>query len=231
MSLAAEIASLTPSALIELFELDLVPLGGPLLRFHAGTNSLGGAVIWQGNEYTPFPINASGFEVTGRGQIPRPTLAVSNVLGVVTGLVLDYRDMLGAKITRKRTLARYLDAVNFPGGVNPEADPDAHLPDEVYTIDRKSSENKVTVQFELAAAFDVAGVQLPRRQIIQNSCSWLYRSADCGYVPGPLFNLNDEPVTNPADDRCGKRLTSCKLRFGANNPLPFGSFPGAGLVR
>jgi len=230
VSLNVEIASLTPSALIELFVLDLTQIGGDLLRFHAGTNQLGQPVVWQGNTYTPFPVTASGFEFTGRGPIPRPQLIVSNVLGVVTGLVLDFNDMLGAKITRKRTLARYLDAVNFPAG-NPTADPDAHLPDEVYTIDRKSSENKVAVQFELAAAFDVAGVLLPRRQIIQNVCQWVYRGAECGYVPGATYNAKDEPVSNPALDQCGKRLTSCKLRFGSNNPLPFGSFPGAGLVR
>ena len=38
-------------------------------------------------------------------------------------------------------------------------------------------------------------------------------------------------VTDAAKDKCGGRLTSCKLRFGANNPLPYGSFPAAGLIR
>ena len=33
---------------------------------------------------------------------------------------------------------------------------------------------------------------------------------------------------NPADDVCGKRLSSCKARFGATNSLPFGGFPGLG---
>jgi phage-related protein len=30
------------------------------------------------------------------------------------------------------------------------------------------------------------------------------------------------------DDVCGKRLTSCKARFGENFELPFGSFPSLG---
>jgi phage-related protein len=30
---------------------------------------------------------------------------------------------------------------------------------------------------------------------------------------------------------CGKRVESCKLRFGATAELPFGSYPGAGLVQ
>lgn len=32
-------------------------------------------------------------------------------------------------------------------------------------------------------------------------------------------------------DRCGKRLQSCRLRFGLNGSLPFGGFPGANLTR
>jgi phage-related protein len=31
-------------------------------------------------------------------------------------------------------------------------------------------------------------------------------------------------------DVCGKRLSSCKLRFGARD-LPYGAFPGANLSR
>jgi phage-related protein len=32
-------------------------------------------------------------------------------------------------------------------------------------------------------------------------------------------------------DQCGKRLDSCKLRFGEGAVLPYGGFPAAGLVR
>jgi lambda family phage minor tail protein L len=38
-------------------------------------------------------------------------------------------------------------------------------------------------------------------------------------------------TTDAARDKCGKRLQSCKLRFGANNPISFGGFPAAALVR
>ncbi|TCS68254.1 hypothetical protein EDC61_1305, partial [Sulfuritortus calidifontis] len=30
---------------------------------------------------------------------------------------------------------------------------------------------------------------------------------------------------------CGKRLASCKLRFGPYAELPFGGFPAVGLLR
>lgn len=230
-TITSEIQKLEPSAIIELFEMDATAFGGDLLRFHAGTNGLRQNLVWQGNTYTAFPIQASGFDMSGNGQLPRPKLQVANVTGAITLLVLTYDDLLGAKITRKRTLAKYLDAVNYPGGTNPMADAMAEFPDDVFFIDRKVTETRDLVEFELAAAFDVAGVQLPRRQIIQNVCVWRYRGSECGYTGTNYFDANDVAVGSAGLDVCGKRLASCKARFGQNNPLPFGSFPAAGLTR
>lgn len=217
--------------MVELFEIDSTALGGTVTRLHAGTNSLQTAVVWQGNTYQPFPIEVKGYEVTGKGQIPRPTVRVANVNGLIGALVRDLDDMIGAKFTRKRTLVKFLDAANFPGGVNPTADPSAALPDDVFIVDRKSAENKVFVEWELAASFDVAGMQLPRRYIVQNVCTWRYRGGECGYTGASYFDANDAPVGSSALDVCGKRLSSCQARFGANNPLPYGGFPAAGLTR
>ncbi|EMC9593127.1 phage minor tail protein L, partial [Salmonella enterica] len=36
-------------AIIDLFEADLQPYGGDLIRFHSGTNGYFGNVIWKGN--------------------------------------------------------------------------------------------------------------------------------------------------------------------------------------
>ncbi len=191
MTIQAEIQKLQPSAYVEMFEVDLTALGDTVYRFHAGTNALTQPVTWQGQVYQPWPAQATGFDYNVSGQIPRPKLTLANTSGTITALVLLLNDCVGGKVTRKRTLAKFLDAVNFADG-NPSADPDAHLPDEVFFIDRKASETKDAVDFELTAAFDVTGVQLPRRQIIQNLCPWKYRSAECGYT-GP-------PVADPADD-------------------------------
>ena len=49
--------------------------------------------------------------------------------------------------------------------------------------------------------------------------------------------LNAAYAALPADDevkkrdKCGKRLQSCRLRFGLAGSLPFGGFPGANLTR
>ena len=57
----------------------------------------------------------------------------------------------------------FLDAVNFTGGTNPYGTPDptAEYAKEIYKIDRKSAENRAVVQFELAAAFDLANIRIP----------------------------------------------------------------------
>lgn len=230
-TITSEIQKLAPSAIIELFVLDATGFGGDVYRFHAGTNGLAQRVVWQGNTYEPFPVQVTGFEFNGSGQLPRPKLVVANVTGLITAMVLLYQDMLGAKLTRKRTMAKYLDAVNFPGGTNPSADPTAEFQDDVFFIDRKSAETRDVVEFELAAAFDVNGVRLPRRQIVQNVCPWKYRGAECGYTGTQYFNANDQPVATLALDVCGKRLSSCQARFGQYAELPFGGFPAAGLIR
>lgn len=231
MTIQQDIRSLDGTQIVELFELDTTPAGGSILRFHNGVNQLGQAVTWQGNVYTAFPIEASGFDFSGRGQMPRPTLRVANVTGLLGALVRTYQDLLGSKLTRRRTLVKYLDAVNFPGSTNPTADPTAELPNDVYFIDRKSTETKVMIEFELSAAFDVAGVQLPRRFIVQNVCQWAYRGAECGYTGSTYFDANDQPVGSLAQDVCGKRLSSCKGRFGQYAELPYGGFPASGLIR
>lgn len=230
-TITSEIQKLEPSAIVELFELDASSFGAGISRFHAGTNGLKQNVVWAGNTYTAFPVQAAGFEWSGQGSLPRPRLTVANVTGAISLLVITYDDLLGAKVTRRRTLAKYLDAVNFTGGVNANADPTAAFADDVYYIDRKTLETRDTVEFELSAAFDVAGVQLPRRQIIQNVCPWVYRGAECSYTGSSYFDANDAAVGSLGLDVCGKRLTSCKARFGSYGELPFGSFPSAGLIK
>jgi lambda family phage minor tail protein L len=230
-SITSEIQKLAPSAVIELFVLDLALFGQGPVRFHAGTNALRQRVVWQGLAYDAFPLEVEGFEFNGNGQVPRPRLRVANVTGAITALVLTYQDLVGAKITRKRTLAKYLDAVNFEGGINPAADPNAEFADDIYYIDRKSRETRDAVEFELAASFDLEGVTLPRRQIVQNVCPWRYRGAECGYAGVNYFDASDLAVGASSQDVCGKRLSSCQARFGAHEELPFGGFPAAGLIR
>jgi lambda family phage minor tail protein L len=226
MSITVEIQSLAPSALMEFFILDTSNLvGGGIARFHAGTNELQTSVWWQGYEYLPLPVEAEGFDVNTKGAAPRPRIRVANIDGLFSAEVRQNDDLIGCKVIRKRTFAKYLDARNFKSGTNPSADPNQYLADDIWFVDRKVSENKYLIEWELASAFDVQGVMLPFRQVVQNSCPWRYRGPECGYVGG-YVDKNDVVTSDSSKDYCAKHLSSCRVRFGSNY-LPFGGFPGA----
>jgi len=224
--ITADIQSLSLNAIIELFVMDTTnfPLG-EISYFHAGTNSLLGPIVWQGNTYRQVPISASGFDISGKGTLPRPRIQVANMNGIFSAVATEFDDLVGCKLIRRRTFAKYLDAVNFPSGVNPTADPNQYFPDDIWYVEQKISENRHVIEWELASVFDLQGVMLPYRQVIQDSCPWRYRGVECGYTGTNYFDLQDQPTTL-ANDFCAKHLSSCKARF-PNETLPFGGFPGA----
>tara|TARA_R100000030_G_scaffold74920_1_gene58067 strand:+ start:4444 stop:5337 length:894 start_codon:yes stop_codon:yes gene_type:complete len=229
-----ELSKINPSAIIELFQLRLDSAlhgSSDVYRFHAGANAaVTGNIVFDGETYSRIPLKADGFEYTNTGTLPRPTLTVSNLSGTISALLLLVNattagnDLGGAEVRRIRTLKKYLDGESA-------ADPNAQFPQERWFIDRKTSEMRDSVTFELASKFDLAGQKIPKRQIIANICQWKYRSSECSYTGSNYFDVDGNPVGTLAEDVCGKRVASCKLRFGNNNELPFGSFPGAGLTK
>jgi len=118
----SETQAINPGSVIELFELttDLALHGSETTyRFHAGTNEINnGNIIWAGNTYIAIPMEADGFKYA-KGQLPRPTLTISNVTNVITAILLNVNtvtpgnDLTGAIVKRRTTLARFLDAANF----------------------------------------------------------------------------------------------------------------------
>ena len=174
----SNLQSINPSAIIELFTLQLsTSLHGSndIFRFHAGSSlNANGEIVWDGDSYLRFPIQVSGFAFQ-KGQLPRPKMTVSNAgvipgTGIISAILLSVNettagnDLTGATVTRIRTLAKFIDAVNFADNTNATADPNAEFPQEIYLIDRKASENREVVEFELAAPTDLAGVRIPGRQ-------------------------------------------------------------------
>ena len=170
----SSLQKVNPSAIIELFTLQLDnSLHGAttVYRFHAGSSLKdNGEIVWAGNSYQRFPVKAEGFAFQ-KGQLPRPTLTVSNALGTITAILLNVNavttgnDLTGATVTRIRTLAKFLDAVNFEGNTNPYGtpDPNAEFPQEIYFLDRKITENRDLVQWEAISALDLVNVKLPKR--------------------------------------------------------------------
>ena len=152
------------------------------------------AIHFDSKVYEPFPIMAEGFETSIKGQLPRPKLTISNVDpslqntwtipqggtslpgGTISAMMLEVNkitvgnDLIGSTLVRIRTLAKFLDNENFPNNSNPFGTPDANQkwPDQIFLIARKSLENQDMCQFECSMQSDVAGVKLPKRQILPN---------------------------------------------------------------
>ena len=235
-SIQEQLYKLEPSAIIELFQLQLTEAVNGVdstLYYHAGTNELTADIVFAGITYAATPIEVDGFEVTTKGTLPRPSMRVANANSAVSALLVLYNP-LNAKVTRIRTCKKFLDAVNFSGG-NPSADSSAKFEDEIWYIDRVANENPQVVEFELTSKLDLTNLALPRRQIVEH-CPWQYRGSECGYRGTRYFDVNDSSVTSASADVCGKRISSCELRFPSGQGigprsrlLPFGGFPGARL--
>jgi lambda family phage minor tail protein L len=226
-----EAQGLVAQELVEMFIWDDTIIGGNnVLRWHSGTTFTGRSVIWQGQTYLPFPIKAEGFQISSNDKLPRPTLSASNIDGRIGAYIRRMRDALGARVTRKRTFAKFLDPQNFPDG-NPYTDTTQGMPDEVYYVARKVAESISGVEMELAVRFDVMGTQLPRRQVLAQICPWVYRSAECTYGGPPVQDINGNPAYDYTNDQCRKTIDACKARFGPYGILPHGGFPASLLVR
>lgn len=191
-------------------------------------------IIWQGQVFEPMALEVSGLEMRTDGKASAPTLSMSNningIQGAVSAYCLQFDDFAGAKLKVITTLSKYLDSENFSSG-NPTASNEAK--EQIWYVEQKTSENAQAVTFELSNPIDFEGKKIPLRQIT-GMCHWActggYRGEECGYTGAAMFTDKDEPTDNPALDRCGGRIRSCKLHFGEHNELRFGGAPGARIM-
>ncbi|WP_336034065.1 phage minor tail protein L [Acinetobacter bereziniae] len=188
-------------------------------------------IIWQGQTFSAMSIQATGLEMNSSGKASSPTLSMANNIdglqNAVSAYCLQFNDFAGAKLTIIETLAKYLDAENFSQG-NSTASNEAEK--QLWFIEQKTSENMEQVTFELSNPIDFEGQRIPMRQI-SSQCHWCmmgdYRGEECGYTGAAMFTEKNEPTDNPALDKCGGRLSSCKIR---KNEGSFGGQPAANMI-
>jgi lambda family phage minor tail protein L len=163
--ITTDLQSQEVDALIELYELEL--LNGTILYFHPGLDETLDEIQYDGNTYIALPIMLDGIEASSDGAANRPTLTVANVSNLfkaaLAGENFSFEDLIGTKITRRQTLEKYLATGLY------------EFPKKVYLLDRISSENNITVSFELSAPFDVSGIKIPNRVVVGKYCSWIYQ--------------------------------------------------------
>jgi lambda family phage minor tail protein L len=200
---AKAIFDVEPSALLELYTLyyDYQNNSQAQIHFHGGTNGVEGKIIFDGQAYIPLPMESEGFEILGDQRLPRPKIRVSNAGLYISSLLRKYNNLNGAKIVRKRTFAKFLDDANFPGNKNPfgEANPNAKMPDDKYFISRKTSENKIAVEFELVSSLELENIDIPNRTIASRYCPFIYRGYGCRYGYASNTDKSDRPVATVND--------------------------------
>jgi lambda family phage minor tail protein L len=177
-------------AIVEMFDIDLSPITNDPADIYYFTNQVkedGTKVQWKGNIYEPLPILAAGYDRNTNGQVAQPSLTVANVLGTFSQVVKSFDDLVGGKVTRRRTLEKYLDG-------SPQADTLQEFPIDIFYIERKTQETAIAITWQLSSILDLEGVRLPRRVITQNLCLWKYRSSECGYTGAPAFNSRDQII-------------------------------------
>jgi len=270
-SLMYEATNLTPSTLMELFEIDmttatkgiqssLVADGAQvginfssedlkveksadpnILRFHNNIKVFNSFIVWQGKTYFPAPIQAEGFDISSRGTLPTPVLRMTaqkekgvEALSILRRAIHKYGDVVGAKVTRIRTFAKYLDEANFSSisqidgkqGIYEsnfpdqyEPDPYAEFPRDIFYIERKSNENKINLEYELSALIDVEGIKLPRRVVLSNKCGFTYRGCGCFYEQKESATFDSKFLANgikdpnaPGPGTTSKLLAKCEIR-------------------
>jgi lambda family phage minor tail protein L len=214
-------------ARITLYVLDLTMFDLGVIHM-TPTSENARAVSFGGEVYSPHPVDATGFELTTTGSLPRPTLAVANLDNSFTAMVELNDDLQGAILTRLRTFARYLDDGAEPDG-------NVHLPPDVYMLSQKTAHTQSQIEWQCAALMDQEGVQLPGRQVTRDYCDhvvrrWTgttfdYANATCPYVGAPL-DENGKPCDASAEVFSKRLDTCCKARFGATSVLPTRAFPG-----
>ena len=171
------------SELVTLYEIALNASGTSRAYFTSGLKSnLGSVQMYdyddntQTNTYTAIPILGEEFEFDSGGPAPRPGLTIANVTSDFSDALggLSYDDLIGKKVYRRRTLAKYLKGGSGdPGsGYTP-----IEFPRQIWIIDLVGEETPVSVSFELATPFDVDQIRLPGRVIANNKCWWIYAGA------------------------------------------------------
>jgi lambda family phage minor tail protein L len=230
----SDVQEATPGKIVELYMLDATDQGvGAIIYFTAGTVSGTSSVQHNSITYSPLDVQIEGMEYTSQGQLPTPTVTIGNISKTIQAEVIAHNDLLGAKLTRRRTFEKYLDG-------QPEADSSAIFADDVYYFNRKTSHNKYLIKWELASEISYEGQQIPGRVVLRDICTHTYRMWDTGagdFVAGTCdysgASYYDEygNVCGASDDKCGKKLSDCELRYDVAEDKPFRGFPGVAKVR
>ncbi len=224
-NIASDVQNLAVGNIVTLYELDLADIGSStILYFTHSIDSDYTPIYFNAREYTPIHMQTSGWQTTGTETFPRPKMVVSNVLLTFAAYINTFDDLVGAKLTRRRTLEKYLDG-------KPEANPNAEFAPDIFKIRSLPQKTKMLVEFELTPYMDYEGIKIPKRQILRDFCRQTYRKwntetssfdytrISCPYASSYKYTRLGRYTTDNTLDSCGKELTDCEMRYNGVKAL------------
>jgi lambda family phage minor tail protein L len=181
------------TSVLDLFEIKLNDFDG-YFRFH-GSKNLKSNIVFKGKEYLFIPCEISNLEYSSEAKQNRPTLSIANINNYISNLIKDRKDLIGKRFYRKKILTKDLDDVNF-GGSNKNtlgaSSFSSFISVDTFVIQKKNSENKDKVEFQLANILDLDGQTVPSRKVYNDICQWQYRGYGCNY--GKLSNYDGPTI-------------------------------------
>lgn len=209
-----------------------------VIRFTSAGRGFNQGVAYRGNQYAPGAFQVGSISQDSGGKIPEPTLKIQ-LAEEATGNIMNFLnrggDPRGAVVKRIMIADHYLDDGASP---NPNM---AFV--QKFFINQLSELFQHMVTFKLSATMGLDSLNdKVNRTLSSNQCNKKYRiwnvaKAGFDYVPvvdggcewgqageqsnfsycpswgTPYFDANDQPTTDPKQDRCSLSLVGCKNRF------------------
>lgn len=155
MTTQTELQKFVTDSIIELFEIDLNPIGvSEVFYLTPQPDPSTGVRTWNGNDYIAFPIQGEGWEKSMDGAVPQPTLRVSNITKLLQGYLTQYQDLVGALV--RRTLV-------FEGLMTSGTE---KFGEEIFVIYQLESHSKNELVFKLSSILDNKK-KFPAKQVLR----------------------------------------------------------------
>lgn len=207
-ALNLEIHKLTPSALVQLFEMDFSEVENSqlpvntVIYFYNNSSDTRQKVYFDNQAYLPIPCRIEGEEMKTEGKLARPKLRIANLDGFLSYYREESANFVGVKVTIKKTSAKYLNGTTWglaadknPFGTTPSGL--AVISSDVFYVSKITSESAEFLELELISPLETQKLFLPKRRMFALHCAVEYRnSSTCRYAGVPVADLANKKFTD-----------------------------------
>lgn len=237
----ALVQSLNPGELIDLYELDMSPIGFNTTLYFTPSSQSGKNISFGNQIYVSAAVQVTGFQKNSDGSAVQPVMMIPNVDKGGTALLATYGGLVGCRVTKRMTFKAFLDFLDDGVTPNPNADSGTQFMPEIWYIEQKTDHTRQFIKFNLKALTELNGKMLPNRRIWKDTCERTYRVWDananafnytnitCPYTDAAMYDEFGNVTTDPTKDKCGMDYKNCVLRF-KDATLPGWFFPGVQKV-